>query len=163
MYQLQTVVVQQPTEEIPHREVEAALEEGGEDDLLLESSLGNCSPAAALHSTSTFGPSSPRSTSAWILASLIVDRTHAACGSGMEAPSAAISPLGLMLDLMWHKVFTRIRRRMMARSGGASTCLAGAGGWTDGGGSKAVARSLRRTRKRESDGGRRRGMGSTLP
>jgi hypothetical protein len=46
----------------------------------------------------------------------------------MEAPSAAISPLGLMLDLMWHKVFTRIHRRRMARSGGASTSLAGAGG-----------------------------------
>jgi hypothetical protein len=34
------------------------------------------------------------------LASVIVDRTHTVCGSGMEAPSAAISPLGLMLDLM---------------------------------------------------------------
>jgi hypothetical protein len=36
MYQVQTVVVQQPTEEVPSREVEAALEEGGEDDLLLD-------------------------------------------------------------------------------------------------------------------------------
>jgi hypothetical protein len=36
MYQLQTVVVQQPMEEVSRREVEAALEEGGEDDLLLD-------------------------------------------------------------------------------------------------------------------------------
>jgi hypothetical protein len=104
------------------------------------------------------------------LASVIVDRTHAICGSGMEAPSAAISPLGLMLDLIWHKVFTRIHRRMMVRSGGASTSLAGAGGWMDGRGSTAVARSLWCAReresngsRRESDGGRRRGMGSTPP
>jgi hypothetical protein len=78
------------------------------------------------------------------LASFIVDWTHAACESGMEAPSAAISPLGLMLDLMWHKVFTRMCKRMTTRSGNASTCLAEAGGWTDGRGSKAVARSLQR-------------------
>jgi hypothetical protein len=97
-------------------------------------------------------------------------RTHAACGSGMEAPSAAISPLGLVLDLMWHKVFMRMRRRSTAWSGGSSTSLAGAGSWKGGRWSKAVARSLPRTRERESggsrsdsDGGRRRGMGSTLP
>jgi hypothetical protein len=104
------------------------------------------------------------------LASVIVDRTHTACGSGMEAPSTAISPLGLVLDLMWHKVFMRIRRKSTAQSGGASTSLARAGSWTDGRGSKVVARSLRRAREREresdesdSDGGRRRGMGSTPP
>jgi hypothetical protein len=97
------------------------------------------------------------------LASLIVNRTHSTCGSGMEVPSAAISPLGLVLDLIWHKVFTRMRRRSAARSGGARTCLAGASGWTNGRRSKAIARSLWRTRERESDGGRRRGMGSTPP
>jgi hypothetical protein len=43
---------------------------------------------------------------------------------------------------MWHKVFTHIHRRMMAQSGGASTCLAGAGGWIDGQGSTTIARSL---------------------
>jgi hypothetical protein len=69
----------------------------------------------------------------------------------------------LMLDLMCLKVFTCIRRRMMARSSDASTCLAGGGGRMDGRGSKAVARSLRCTRERESDGGRRRGIGSTPP
>jgi hypothetical protein len=69
----------------------------------------------------------------------------------------------LMLDLMWHKVFTCMCRRMTTRSGDASTCLAEAGGWTDGRGSKAVARSLQRTQERESDGRRRRGMGSTPP
>jgi hypothetical protein len=78
VYQLQSVVVQKVAEEISRREVEAALEEGTEDDLLLTSSLGNPSQAAALHSTSVFGRSSPRSTSAWILASVMVDRTHAA-------------------------------------------------------------------------------------
>jgi hypothetical protein len=36
MYQLQLVVVQQTAEEVPRREVEAALEEGCEDDLLLD-------------------------------------------------------------------------------------------------------------------------------
>jgi hypothetical protein len=36
MYQLQLVVVQQAAEEISHREVEAALEEGREDDLLID-------------------------------------------------------------------------------------------------------------------------------
>jgi hypothetical protein len=43
-------------------------------------------------------------------------------------------------------------QRSTAQSGSASTCLAGAGGWTGGRGSKAVARSLRRARERESDG-----------
>jgi hypothetical protein len=36
MYQLQLVVVQQVAEEIPHGEVEAALEEGREENLLLD-------------------------------------------------------------------------------------------------------------------------------
>jgi hypothetical protein len=104
------------------------------------------------------------------LASVIVDWTHTDCGSGMEAPSTSISQLGLMLDLMGHKVFTRIRRRMMARSSGTSTSLVGDGGWMDGRGSATVARSLQCARERENNGsgresdrGRRRGMGSTQP
>jgi hypothetical protein len=36
VYHLQTIVIQQPTEEVSRWEVEAALEEGGEDDLLLD-------------------------------------------------------------------------------------------------------------------------------
>jgi hypothetical protein len=36
VYQLQLVVVQQAAEEVSHREVQAALEEGTEDDLLLD-------------------------------------------------------------------------------------------------------------------------------
>jgi hypothetical protein len=106
----------------------------------------------------------------WILASVIVDQTHAVYGSGMEAPSAAISPLGLVVDLIWHKVFTCMRRRMMARSSNASTCSAGVGSWTNGRGSKAVVRSLRCAWERESnrcgresDRERRRGMRSTPP
>jgi hypothetical protein len=55
------------------------------------------------------------------------------------------------LDLILQKVFTRMRKRSTARSGGASTSLAGVGSWTSGRGSKAVARSLRRMRERESD------------
>jgi hypothetical protein len=61
----------------------------------------------------------------------------------MEAPSIAISPLGFALDLMGHKVLMRMHKRSTARSGGASTCLARAGGWTGGRGSTGVARSLR--------------------
>jgi hypothetical protein len=34
------------------------------------------------------------------LASVIVDWTHIVCGSGMEAVSAAILPLGFALDLI---------------------------------------------------------------
>jgi hypothetical protein len=73
VYQLQLVVVEQAAEEIPHGEVEDTLEVRREDNLLLTSSVGNSSPAAALHSTSAFDRSSLRSTKAWILASIIVD------------------------------------------------------------------------------------------
>jgi hypothetical protein len=86
VYQLQPVVVQQAAKKVSRWEVEAALKEGSQDACSFTSSLGNSSPAAALYSTSVFGRSSPRSTSAWILASVIVDQTHAACGSGMQAP-----------------------------------------------------------------------------
>jgi hypothetical protein len=86
----------------------------------------------------------------------------------MEAPSIAISPLGLVVDLIWNRVFMCMHRRMMAQSGGASTCWTGAGRWMDGRGNTTVARSLRCARERESNGcgrqsngGRRRGMGST--
>jgi hypothetical protein len=94
------VVVQQAAEEISHREVEAALEEGSKDDLLLDVLTRELFSVAALHSTSFFGRSSPRSTSTWILASVIVDQTHAAWGSGMQVVSAAISRLGFAVDLM---------------------------------------------------------------
>jgi hypothetical protein len=98
------------------------------------------------------------------LASVIIDRTHAAYGSGMEAPSVAISPLGLVLDLMWHKVLTRMHKRSTERSGGARTSLAGAGSWTGGRGSKAVGRERESDRSgSDINGGRRRGMGSTSP
>jgi hypothetical protein len=96
----------------------------------LTSSLGNYSPAAALHSTSTFGRRSPQSIRAWIFASVIVDRTHAVCGSRMEAASAVISLLRLVLGLMLQRVLTRMRKRSATRSGSASTWLAGARGWT---------------------------------
>jgi hypothetical protein len=98
------------------------------------------------------------------LASVIVDRTHAVRGSGIEAPSAAISPLGLRFDLIWHKVFMHTCTRMMARSGGASTNLVGTGGWMDGRGSIAVARSLRCAREWKRKRRRKmKGMGSTPP
>jgi hypothetical protein len=39
----------------------------------------------------------------------------------MQAVSAAISRLGFVVDLMWHREFMRICRQSTARSGGAST------------------------------------------
>jgi hypothetical protein len=47
---------------------------------------------------------------AWILASVIIERTHVACGSMMEAATAAISSLGFALDLMVQRVLTLMRR-----------------------------------------------------
>jgi hypothetical protein len=47
-----------------------------------------------------------------------------------------------------------MRQRRTARSGGASTSLARVGTWMGGHGSKAIARSLRCVRERESDGSR---------
>jgi hypothetical protein len=91
------------------------------------------------------GRSSSWFTKAWILASVIVDRTHATCGSWMEATSAAISPLGFVLDLMLQRVLTCMRKRSTVQSGGASTWLAGVGGWT---GARSGAR-----RSQESCGG----------
>jgi hypothetical protein len=40
VYQLQPVIVQQAAEEVSRREVEAPLEEGSEDDLLLDVLVG---------------------------------------------------------------------------------------------------------------------------
>jgi hypothetical protein len=92
------------------------------------------------------------------LASVIVDRTHTAWGSGMQVVSAAISGLGFAVDLMWHRDLTRICWRRTARSGGTTTGLAGEGSWARGRGSKAVARSLwsKRTKKATGARGRRR-------
>jgi hypothetical protein len=101
VHQLQSVVVQKAAEEISLWEVEAALEEGTEDNLLLDVLARELFPGGGLHSTFVFGRSSPRSTSAWILASVIVDQTHAALGFGMQAASAAISLLGFAMDIMW--------------------------------------------------------------
>jgi hypothetical protein len=75
------------------------------------------------------------------LASIIVDQTHAVCGSGMEAASAAISLLGFGLDLMPHKVLMRMRgeawRGAVALECGRSELEVG---WEHARGSKAVAR-----------------------
>jgi hypothetical protein len=67
----------------------------------------------------------------------------------MQAASADISALGFELDLMWHRVLTRMRRRSTTRSVGASVSLAEDGSWTGGRGSTAVASLLRRVRGRE--------------
>jgi hypothetical protein len=82
----------------------------------------------------------------------------------MEAASTAISPLGFGLDLMLHKVLTRMRKRSATWGGGASTWLAGLGGRMGArvgarrlqesyGGGKATAVEVRAT------GGRRKGNG----
>jgi hypothetical protein len=75
----------------------------------------------------------------------------------MEVASAAITPLVFVLDLMLHRVLTRMRKRSAARSGGASVWPAGAGDWVDAraearwsqdgyGGSKATIVKARETR-----------------
>jgi hypothetical protein len=49
----------------------------------------------------------------------------------MKVASTAMSPLGFVLDLMLHRVLTRMRKRSAAWSGGASTCWPELeGGWT---------------------------------
>jgi hypothetical protein len=73
------------------------------------SSVGNSTPTAAFHSISYFGLSSPWSTSDWILAFDIVDGTHTVRGSRIRRASAAISSLGLDLDLREHRVLMRMR------------------------------------------------------
>jgi hypothetical protein len=142
VYQLQSVVVQKAVEEVSRQEVEAALEEGTEDDLLLDVLARELFPSGDPSLHLRLRPEQPRSTSAWILASVIVDWTHTACGTGMQDASAAISLLGFAVDLMWQRVLMRMRWRSMAWSGGASTSLAGGGEWARGCGSTAVARSL---------------------
>jgi hypothetical protein len=117
------------------------------------------------------GRSSLWFTKAWILASVIVDRTYAACGSGMEASSAAISSLGFVLDLTLQRVLTCMRKRSAMRNGDASTWLAEARGWM---GTRPGARRSQ-DRKKATAAGKRwewkqmrreeeeRGMGSTPP
>jgi hypothetical protein len=126
----------------------------------LTSSLGNSSPVAALHSSSAFDRSTPHSTSAWILASVIVDRTHAVRGSEMQAASTAISLLGFELDLIWHRFLMHMHRRIEAQSGGASSGLAGVGSWASEREGVVVARPLwskkeRKRRERQRLRGRR--------
>jgi hypothetical protein len=66
------------------------------------------------------------------MASVIIDRTHAARGSGIQAASTAISLLGFELDLIWHRVLMRMPRKSAAWSGGATSGLAGVGSWMSG-------------------------------
>jgi hypothetical protein len=142
VYQLQPVVVQQVAEEVSRLEVEAALEEGTEDDLLLdilawEILLDDCPP---LHLR--LRPQQPPVCQHLDLG--LGHRRLDPCrrGSGMQAASTAISLLGFELDLKWHRHLMRIRWRNTARSGGASASLAGGGRWARRCGSTAVARSL---------------------
>jgi hypothetical protein len=48
----------------------------------------------------------------------------------MEVASAAISPLGFVLDLMLRRVLMRMCKRSAARGGVVSAWLARLGGWT---------------------------------
>jgi hypothetical protein len=76
------------------------------------------------------------------LASVIVDRTHTACGSRMEAATTAISSLGFALDRMVQRVLTRMRRG--ARRGEVVQACGWPElgfGWKHAHGSKAVAGS----------------------
>jgi hypothetical protein len=148
MYHLQLVVVQQATEEIPQRRLKPCSKKDAKMTCSLMSSVGNNSPVAAFHSTYAFGQSSLRSPKAWIFTSVIMDRTHGVCGSGMEAVSATISPLGFALDLIAQGVLTCMRKR--ARHGAVVQARGWPElevGWKHARESKAVARS------RESYGG----------
>jgi hypothetical protein len=71
VYQLQLVVVQETSKEVVSGHIEPTLEEGGEDDRSLSSSVGNASPVGAFHSISALDLSSPCYTSAWIFSSFI--------------------------------------------------------------------------------------------
>jgi hypothetical protein len=51
------------------------------------------------------------------LVSVIIDRTHAAWGSGMQAVSSSILGLGFAVGLMWHRDLTRVCWRRTTRSG----------------------------------------------
>jgi hypothetical protein len=89
----------------------------------------------------------------------------------MEATSAAISPLGFVLDLMLQRVLTRMCKRSAMRSGGTNTWLVGAGGWTgthpgarrSQDRKRATAAGKRRKWKRKRHEEEERGMGSTPP
>jgi hypothetical protein len=81
----------------------------------------------------------------------------------MGAASAAISPLGLELDLMEHKVLMRMRSGARCKSGGASNQMAGVDDWMEARAREAVARLRGTTTVRATASGGRRGrMGSTL-
>jgi hypothetical protein len=101
-----------------------------------------------------------------ILASVIVDRTPAACRSRMQAVSAAISRLGFNAHMPEeHRDLTHKCRRSTARSGGASMSLAGGGSWAAGAGARW---SQDRCSAKESEGDRSerkkmKGMGSAPP
>jgi hypothetical protein len=89
----------------------------------------------------------------------------------MQAASAAISPLGFVLDLILQRVLTRMCERSAVRSGGAITWLVGARGWTgvrseerqSQDRKRATAEGKRQKLKRERCEGEERGMGSTPP
>jgi hypothetical protein len=82
----------------------------------------------------------------------------------MEAASAAISPLGFVLDVMLLRVLMSMRKRSEVWSGGARTWLAGVGGWMDVrvgarrsqdcyGGTKAIAVKVKEMRGRRKRNG----------
>jgi hypothetical protein len=114
MYQLQPVVVLQAAEEVSLREVEATLEEGSEDDLLLDVLTRELFPGGGPPLHLRLRSRQPPVNQLF--------RMHAA--------SASISLLGLELDLIWHRVLMHMHRRSAMQSGSASLVLAGVKSWT---------------------------------
>jgi hypothetical protein len=96
------------------------------------------------------------------LAFVIVDWTHTVCGSEMEAASAAISSLGLGLDLIEHTVLMHIRVGAR-RSGGASARMAGAGDWMEARTREVAARLQGATTARSDCDGRKKRANGVNP
>jgi hypothetical protein len=84
-------------------------------------------------------------------------------GSRMGAASATISPLGLELDLMEHKVLMRMRGGARCKSDGASALMAGVGDWMEARAREAVARLRGATVTRATTTGGRRGRMGVNP
>jgi hypothetical protein len=114
MYQLQLVVVEKTPEEITRGEVEARLKERRKDDLLLHVLGRELHSHRRLPLHLLLRPQQP------VVHQRLdiglrhcrwhnVDSTHTVRGSRIRRASAAISSLGLDLDLKEHRVLMRMR------------------------------------------------------
>jgi hypothetical protein len=97
------------------------------------------------------------------MASVIVNRTHAVCGPGIEVASVAVSKLGFGLDLMVHRVLMSMRggarRRVVVLVRGRPELKVGWECTQERSGRKIVGKLQRRKRERREEEEER--MGST--